>query len=488
MKTTLFSDMPGDEGLPGRQRRLAMIAVMTSTTMAVFDGSIVNIALPQIAKALAVPTSEAIWVSNGYLLAVAMTLATFAALAKRLGFRALFAGGLAVFTLASLGCALSSSLPWLTVMRVLQGVGGAATLAIAPAIHRSIFPNRLLGRILGLHALLIATSTAIAPILGGTLLSALSWQWIFAINLPLGMVGVMLALRNIPAAKASQNKPFDIAGGLLAAIAMAALILAANACSGLGFGSELRFSRAILTPMAYALTAVVAAAMFIWRQRRAAEPLLPLDMFSSSRFSMAALTSLASFVAQGMTFIALPILFEGAYGYSAFASALLFTPWPIGIILAAPHAGRLADRYPPVALATLGLGIFVVGLLLLALLPDHASALNIAWRELICGAGFGIFQSPNNREMMANASRERSANASGVLAIVRTFGQCLGVAFVGVILSAYVAAVTAEVGKLTNAVHIMHAVRASLWLAVFATALALCLSASRIRRTSALSH
>jgi len=478
--------MPGDEGLPGRQRCLAMIAVMTATTMAVFDGSIVNIALPQIAKALAVPTGEAIWVSNGYLLAVAMTLATFAALAKRLGFRVLFAGGLAVFTLASLGCALSSSLAWLTAMRVLQGVGGAATLAIAPAIHRSIFPNRLLGRILGLHALLIATSTAIAPILGGTLLSALSWQWIFAINIPLGIVGVTLTLRNVPNAHASAHKRFDIAGGLLAAIAMAALIMAADACSGLGVGA--RNFASVLAPIAYAVIAVMAATAFVWRQRHAQEPLLPLDMFSSSRFSMAALTSLASFVGQGITFIALPILFEGAYGYSAFASALLFTPWPIGIIIAAPHAGRLADRYPPIALATLGLCIFVVGLVLLALLPDHANALNIAWRELICGAGFGIFQSPNNREMMANASRDRSANASGVLAIVRTFGQCVGVAFVGVILSAYAEPGIAEGAKLLNAAQTMHAVRATLWLAVFATALGLFLSASRLRRTSVLSR
>ncbi len=158
----LFTDKPGDEGLPGRQRALAMIAVMTSTTMAVFDGAMVNIALPQIARLLNVTAGNAVWVVNAYLLSTAMTLAIFAALAVRTGFRALFAAGLGLFTLASLGCAASTSLEMLVAMRILQGMGGAATLSIAPAILRSVFPTRLLGRVLGINALLIATVTALA--------------------------------------------------------------------------------------------------------------------------------------------------------------------------------------------------------------------------------------------------------------------------------------------------------------------------------------
>ena len=205
----LFTDQAGDEGLPGRERCLAMISVMIATAMAVFDGSIVNIALPPIAQTLNVSTGEAVWVANGYLLSVAVTLAAFSALARRTGFRAQFTVGIAVFTLASLGCALSTSLPWLIAMRVLQGIGGAATLSIAPAIHRSIFPTRLLGRILGLNALLVATSSAVAPLLGGTLLAALSWQWLFAINVTLGIAGTMLAV----AAPANAE---DAAAGALA--------------------------------------------------------------------------------------------------------------------------------------------------------------------------------------------------------------------------------------------------------------------------------
>ncbi len=455
----LFSNNPGDEGLPGRERGLAMAAVMTMTTMAVFDGSMINIALPQIARSLDASVGATVWVSNGYLLSAAMTLAIFAALSSRIGFRSIFTFGLSVFTLASVGCALSTSLDMLIIMRVLQGIGGAATLSIGPAILRSVFPNRLLGRILGLNALLIGSSTAIAPILGGTILSTLSWQWLFAINIPLGIIAVILTLRVIPDNPALKREPFDFAGALLSAIALGALIMAADAFTHPGNGD-------LTAAVIYASTAVITGMAFVWVQRRVTKPLLPLDIFASSRFSLAALTSLASFVSQGITFIALPFLFQSVYGYSALVSALLFTPWPIGIILAAPHAGRLADRYSAAIISTVGLCIFAIGLALLAMLPEHAQAWDICLRSLLCGIGFGCFQSPNNREMLSNASRENSGYASGVLAIMRTFGQCLGAAFVGVMMSIYAQ---------SSAVHF------SLWMAVIATVLAIILSVSRLR-------
>ncbi|TWC66529.1 MFS transporter [Herbaspirillum sp. SJZ099] len=475
----LFSDQPGDEGLPGAERRLAMIAVMMATTMAVFDGTIVNVALPQITRELGATVGSAIWVTNGYLLAMAMTLATFASLSSRVGFRTLFSAGLAVFTLASLGCALSPTVEVLIAMRVLQGLGGAAMLSIAPAIHRTVFPNRLLGRILGLNAVLIATSTAVGPALGGTLLAALSWQWLFAINVPLGLAAVWLSLRVIPGARVRTGEPFDMAGAVLSAIAMGAMILAAEACAQLAHGAQA--GQPLLGAVGFGLASVVAAVAFVRVQRRARQPLLPLDIFASVRFSLAALTSLASFVGQGIAFVALPFLFQNAYGYSAFESALLFTPWPIGIVLVAPHAGRLADRHSPALLSTAGLALFTVGLALLALLPDQAQAWDIGWRALVCGMGFGFFQSPNNREMLGNVSRERSGNASGVLAIMRTFGQCMGAALLGIVLSVYTAAALSQGHAQMNAAEDAVAIRVALWVAVAATAVATFVSISRIR-------
>ncbi|CAM3739655.1 DHA2 family efflux MFS transporter permease subunit [Rahnella victoriana] len=461
----LFSDQPGDEGLPGHERGLAMAAVMIMATMAVFDGSMVNIALPQIAQAMAIPAGAAVWVSNGYLLSASMTLAIFAALASHIGFRRLFAAGLTVFTLSSLGCVLSTSLDMLIIMRVLQGIGAAATLSIGPAILRSVFPNRLLGRVLGLNALMIATSTAVAPVLGGTILSAMSWQWLFAINIPLGMIAVVITLRVVPSNPASTPQPFDTAGAILSAVALGALIMAAESFARPGTGE-------LAIALTYGVTAIIAGVAFVWRQRRAPKPLLPLGMFASTRFTLAAFTSLATFVSQGITFVALPFLFQSVYGYSAFVSALLFTPWPLGIILAAPHAGRLADRYPAAIISTVGLCVFALGLLLLAQLPQHPQMWDICLRSFVCGLGFGCFQSPNNREMLSNASRENSGYASGVLAIMRTFGQCLGTACVGIILTLYSA---------STVLHEAQAVKVSLWVAVIATVLAMLISLSRLR-------
>lgn len=475
----LFSDQPGDEGLPGAERRLAMTAVMISTTMAVFDGTIVNVALPQIIRELGASVGTGIWVANGYLLATAMTLAIFASLSSRVGFRTLFSAGLAVFTLTSLGCALSSTVEMLIVMRVLQGLGAAAMLSIAPAIHRTVFPNRLLGRILGLNAVLIAAATAVGPALGGTLLAAMSWQWLFAINVPLGLVAVWLSWRAIPAARVRTREPFDIAGAALSAIAMGAMILAAEACAQLAHGAQ--GNRALLGAVVLGLISIVAGVAFVRVQRRARQPLLPLDIFASARFSLAALTSLASFVGQGIAFVALPFLFQNAYGYSAFESALLFTPWPIGVVLVASSAGRLADRYSPALLSTAGLALFAVGLALLALLADQAPAWDIAWRALVCGMGFGFFQSPNNREMLGNVSRERSGNASGVLAIMRTFGQCMGTALLGIVLSVYAAAAMSQGHAQMNAAEDALAIRMALWVAVAATMVATVVSFSRIR-------
>ncbi|GLK91237.1 MFS transporter [Pseudomonas turukhanskensis] len=468
----LFADQPGDDGAPGKERRLATIAVMTTTAMAVIDGTIANVALPSISNALNVSAADTIWVANGYLLAAAMTLITFSALATRVGFRALYASGGAVFTLASLGCALSTNLEMLTAMRVLQGIGGAAALSIGPAIYRTVFPTRLLGRILGLNALLVAASTAIGPTLGGIVLSVAGWEWLFALNIPLGIVGVTLALRAIPRT-ATVKGPFDLLGACLSAIAMGAAILATDAFTNNGQGAGPDLMMAAL----YSALTLLSALAFVWRQQRAPAPLLPLDIFTSSRFSLAAMTSLVAFVSQGIIIISLPFLFQNAYGYNVFHAALLFTAWPIGIVLAAPQAGRLADHYRPAMLSTIGLALFTLGLLLLAFVPSP-QALDILWKEFLCGVGFGFFQSPNNREMLANVTRERSGSASGVLAIVRTFGQCFGAALVAIILATYTSDSASPATGVAENIHAMHLTIA---VAAAAAALAACVSFARLR-------
>lgn len=190
---------------------------------------------------------------------------------------------------------------------------------------------------------------------------------------------------------------------------------------------------------------------------------MPLALFEEPRFSFAAMVSMFAFLAQGVAFVGLPFLYQTTMGVSPIASAMLFTPWPLAIMVIGPLAGRLADKANPALISSTGLGLFLLGMLALTGLGADSSYADVIWRTALCGIGYGLFQAPNNREMIGSVSVDLSANASGVLASVRTFGQSLGTASVGLILGL-------SFGSL----------RLSLWLGCISVVLALALSLYRI--------
>jgi len=394
--------------------------------MAVLDGSIANVALPTIGRELRADPASSVWVVNAYQVMVAMLLLPLSSLGDAIGYRRVYAAGIALFTLGSLACAISTTLLLLVLARVLQGIGGAAIMSIAPALYRTIFPSRLLGVAVGISAFTVASSSAVGPTLGGAILAVAPWPWLFAINVPLGAFDTLFALRALPRGRGSGGR-IDVTSALLSAAAVALLVMALD---GVARHLALRVTGAMLG------TCAVLGFAFVRRQGTLPRPMLPLEIFRIRRFSLAAATSLISFTSQGLAFVALPFLFQGVYGYSAFASGLLFTPWPLAIAVAAPLAGRLADRHPAPVLSTIGLGVFALGLALLALLPAHAVPADVILRAFVCGVGFGFFQAPNNREILGSVPRERSGSASGVLATVRVTGQSLGAAGVAIALGA----------------------------------------------------
>ncbi|WP_148253242.1 MFS transporter [Aidingimonas lacisalsi] len=422
----LFETHPGDDGLPGPERRLAVLVLVLGTLMAVIDTTMINIALPTIAKDLGVSASRAVWVVSLFQVVCAAMLLLCASLSELVSRRWLYIAGLAVFTLAALGSALSTSLEMLLIFRALQGMGAAATLSIGPSLYRRIFPSRLLGAAMGLSALVVAGGYASGPTLGGAVLAMADWPWLFALNVPLGLVALGVALRALPA-EPRRRGGFDISGALWSASMLACFFLAMDS---LGHGA------AGWHVMVLVIGSVGSAWLFLRRQRRASHPLLPLSLFHERRFSLAVLVSGLAFVGQGLTFVALSFLYQQERGYSPLMTAWLFTPWPLTIMLAGPLAGRLADRVNPTLLSTLGLVVLLCGLMSLSLLASDSGIVDSLWRTALCGLGFGLFQAPNNREMMSRVSKARSANASGVMSTVRTVGQSLGVASMGVWLAA----------------------------------------------------
>jgi DHA2 family multidrug resistance protein-like MFS transporter len=407
------------DGLPSPQREWAMLAIGLAITMAVLDGAIANVALPTIARDLRATPADSVWVVNAYQLVITILLLPLASLGEITGYRRIYRIGLAVFTLASLGCALSASLGLLTLARVVQGVGAAGVMSVNAALVRYIYPRRMLGRGIGIVALVVAVSAAVGPTVAAAILSVASWPWLFAVNVPTG-VATMLAARALPRTPRSGGR-FDYLSALLNALFFGLLILGVD---GLGHGG-----RALYVALAFGGAAAAGVALVV-RQLPQPAPLLPVDLLRIRVFALSIATSVCSFAAQMLAYVAIPFYFQDALGRGAVATGLLMTPWPVASAFTAPLAGRLADRYSAGVLGALGLGLFAAGLALLALLPAAPSDADIVWRMALCGMGFGLFQSPNNRAILSSAPRERSGGASGMLGTARLLGQTSGAALV----------------------------------------------------------
>ncbi|CAG9181232.1 Riboflavin transporter RibZ [Cupriavidus laharis] len=405
--------------MTSRERR-GMAAIMIAVALATLDTAIANTALPSIAADLRATPAASVWVINAYQLAMVATLLPFAALGGILGHRRVYIGGVTLFIAASVVCALAWSLPSLAAARVLQGIGASAIMSVNTALISAIFPIHRLGRGVGLNALVVGVSFALGPTVASVILSFGSWPWLFAVNLPIGLLALGIARGVLPQTPRSQHA-FDRVAALLNVVAFAALIFA------LGEGAQ-------RAPLAESLAAaaifVVAFGLLLWRERGHPAPMLPVDLFRRPMFALSTLTAVCSFAAQGLAFVSLPFYFQHVLGRDQVETGFLLTPWSVVVALLAPVAGRLSDRYPPGLLGGVGLAVLSVGMASLALLPANPSALEIGIRMCICGAGFGFFQSPNLKALMASAPRERSGGASGVIATARLLGQATGAALV----------------------------------------------------------
>ncbi len=408
------------DGLSGRTRNAALIAISLAVAIATLDTAITNTALPTIAVQIHSDPSSVIWVVNAYQLAMVAMLLPFASLGEILGHRRVYIAGLLVFTATSLACGLAWSLPTLAAARALQGIGAAAIMSVNTALIRFIYPSKMLGRGVGLNALVVAVAFTVGPTVASGILSVASWHWLFWINVPVGIVAIMLSTRTLPATKRAVHH-FDAMGALLCAGFFTFLLL------GIGTAAHAGFSPLVI---AECITAIVCVWLLQKRQSRHPAPMLAGDLFQRPLFALSAATSVCSFATQGFAFVSLPFLLQVDLGHSQIATGFLMTPWPAVVAMMAPVAGRLADRYPPGLLGGLGLFALSLGMVALATLSDRPSTIEIVWRMVLCGAGFGFFQAPNLKALMGSAPAERSGGASGIVATSRLLGQTLGAALV----------------------------------------------------------
>jgi DHA2 family multidrug resistance protein-like MFS transporter len=412
------------EGQPPLRLFWATFTILLGTFMGVLDASITNVALPSIAADLHSQPAHAVWTVTGYQLAMMVAVLPLAALGERIGYARVFVTGMVLFTLASVLCALAPSMPLLIAARVLQGAGGACMSTIVPALLRVMYPPKQVGTAVSYLALTVALSAALGPTVAAGILSVASWRWLFGVNLPIGMLGTLLAMRELPR-QLGADRPFDVAGSILNAVALTLLIL------GVGGLGE-RGARGV--SVAEIVGACVAGVALIRHQRGKPAPLVPLDLLEIPMLRLSAGTSVCSYTAQTMAMLAMPFLLVSQMGRSPSVTGLLMTPWPLVIVVVAPLSGRLSDRYRADVVGAVGLAVFAVGLAVLAMLPSHASNGDIVWRVALCGIGFGLFQTPNNRLLITCAPKERSGAAGGLMTMARMIGMTLGAAVATILL------------------------------------------------------
>ena len=415
--------MDETDGVPRPQRYWAILTIALGLILAVLDGSIANVALPTIARDVNASPSASIWVVNAYQLTVTISLLPLASVGDIFGYRRVYRWGLVVFTLASLGCALSDSLLTLTLARIVQGFGAAGIMSVNGALIRFIYPRAAIGRGVALNATVGSISSAVGPTVASAILSVANWPWLFAVNVPIGALAILIAWRALPSTPRSHHK-FDVPSAGMTAFTIGLVIAAID---GLGHGQN------AISVGIELVAAGVLGFVLVARQLSKPSPLLPVDLLRIPLFALSVVTSICAFAAQGMSYVSLPFLFENTLGKSQVITGLLMTPWPLTVAVIAPFSGRLSDRYPAAILGGVGLTIMALGLALVAWLPPEPSVANIVWRMTICGLGFGFFNTPNNRAIITSAPRARSGGASGMQATSRLLGQTFGAAIVALV-------------------------------------------------------
>ena len=412
------------DGLPRPRAGFAAMAVLLTITMAVLDGTIMNVALPTIAQDQGVSPAHAIWVVTAYQLAIVVSLLPLAALGEAIGFRKVYISGIAIFGIASGLCAMAPNIEFLTAARVLQGLGGAALMSINGAVMRHIFPQAKLGRAIGWIAMTVSVSAAAGPTIASGILAVASWHWLFLINVPISVLAIVIGYFTLPFNAPTRTR-FDFISALLNVFAFGGLI---SALGNVGTQSH----PALIT--AQFAIAILAGVALVRRQLSKDRPMLPIDLLRLPVFACSIGSSVCGFCAQMIAFVALPFYFHDVLGYSATVTGLLMTPWPLATAIAAPVAGRLADKYSPIRLTGMGMALFACGLYATTLVSTAGSYGEMIAALALCGVGFGLFQAPNNRLMLTSAPRDRSGGASGMLSTARLTGQSIGAATAAILI------------------------------------------------------
>lgn len=397
---------------------LALVALLCAVCASVLESMAIGVALPAIACDFEVSAATATWVMASAQLVIVALLLPVAALGEALGYRRVFLSSLVLFVTASIACMLAPSFPALVAARGVQAVGTAGVMSLGFAIARMVFSEARLGTAIGLMAATVAVGSSLGPALSGFILSVASWRAVFLLMVAMGAVAFILGAIKLPAVPPSGRR-YDLVGAVLVAAMLTAALTAINAVANGWSILWIGLGMAFFLPLLWALIA--------W-SRRTEAPVFPLDLLALPVFSLSVSASVCAFIAQTLGFILLPFYLVFGAGVSELHMALLLSVWPAATAVLAPIIGRLANHIPAAPAGASGLTILAIGFVLISRIDPSSSLPDIAMRFAVCGVGFAIFQTPNNRLIMLSTPRARSGAASGSLSVARQLGRAIGTA------------------------------------------------------------
>lgn len=417
------------------RKYIAVIALQIVLVMTVLDVTLVNVALPVLAEKFEISNSATVWIVTIYQLVITMLLLPVSSIGDLHSYKKTFLVGVVIFTLSSTLCAVAQGFTMLVIARAIQGIGAACVMGVNIALVRLIYPREILGRGMALNAMCIAIATAAGPTIAGAILSITSWHWLFLINVPLGIAAFCIGWKLLPQNPQTDHKPrFDWLSAVENMIVFGLIFYALGNFSRKG---DLTLSAVML------VIGLTVGFFYVRRQFGHAQPLLPVDLFRNSMYTMSIATSVCSFIAQNVAMIALPFLYLNSYHFSAITTGLLMTPWPLATMIVSPIAARYVERHNPGATAAFGMIVFIAGVLLLLFTGNNPAEWNIAWRMAVCGIGFGMFQTPNNIVMVMATPVHRTGGAGGLQSTARLVGQTLGATLVSSIFALFASELTA---------------------------------------------
>ncbi|HMC54576.1 MAG TPA: DHA2 family efflux MFS transporter permease subunit [Gemmatimonadaceae bacterium] len=442
------------ESAPDNHKWLVLTTIGVGTFMSALDGSVVNTILPVLSHELHAGIATIEWVTTVYLLVVSGLLLSVGRAGDLYGHKQLYLGGFVLFVIGSALCGMAESARALIALRGVQALGAAALFATAPAILTRSFPPTQRGRAFGALGTFTYLGLAVGPSLGGWLTGAFSWRAVFYINVPVGVLAILMATRTVQRDRVEQHdETFDLAGAALFTVGLVALMFALN--QGHVWGWTGGRTLGMLASSAMVL------GLFIAVERRRSHPMLDLTLFRSRVFSGTTLSAVLNYASVYSLLFVLPFLLIQGRGLTPQRAGLVLTAQPIVMAIVAPFSGALSDKVGTRVPAVTGMLLLALGLTLEAFAVANGTLTTIALCLAIVGLGVGVFVSPNNSALMGAAPRHRQGIASGVLATARNVGMVLGVGVAGAVFT------TLASSGLSPAERMVPGVRGALLVAAF---------------------